>query len=71
MKYIGEIVDVLQTIVYGIGFVIATWGAINYLEGHANESPGSKSQGLKQFTAGIGIWLIANRIIPLIKNFFN
>lgn len=49
MEFFTQAVDVLKTIIIGIGAAVGIWGAVNLLEGYSNDNPGSKAQGIKQF----------------------
>ena len=70
MEFFTSMTDVLSTIVIGIGAALAVWGGINLLEGYGNDNPGSKSQGIKQLVAGIGVGLIGFTIIPMLPGLF-
>lgn len=70
MEFFTEMTDVLGTIVVGIGAALAVWGGINLLEGYGNDNPGSKSQGIKQLVAGIGVGLIGLTIVPMLSGLF-
>ena len=50
MAFFQSAVGVLQTLVVALGVGLGIWGAINLMEGYGNDNPGSKSQGMKQFT---------------------
>ena len=51
MAFFASAVTVLQTLVVAIGAGLGIWGVINLLEGYGNDTPGAKSQGIKQFMA--------------------
>ena len=51
MEFFNSAIDVLQTLVIALGAGLGIWGVINLLEGHGNDNPGAKSQGIKQFMA--------------------
>ena len=51
MAFFNSAVTVLQTLVIALGAGLGIWGAINLLEGYGNDTPGAKSQGMKQFMA--------------------
>ena len=70
MEFFTEMTEVLSIIVIGIGAALAVWGGINLLEGYGNDNPGSKSQGIKQLVAGIGVGLIGFTIIPMLPGLF-
>ena len=54
MDFFNSAVDVLQTIVVGLGGALCVWGGVNLLEGYGQDNPASKSQGVKQLVAGVG-----------------
>ena len=64
MEFFNSAVDVLQTLVIGLGAGLGTWGVINLMEGYGNDNPGSKSQGMKQLMAGGGVALIGITLVP-------
>jgi len=70
MEFWTKGIDVLQKVVYLIGAGLGVWGAINLLEGYGNDNPGAKSQGMKQFMAGVGIALIGLLLVPALKTLF-
>lgn len=71
MKFFGDAVDGLKTVVTAIGAGLAIWGIINLLEGYSNDNPGAKSQGIKQLMAGGGIIIIAQTVIPQMTSLFS
>lgn len=66
-QFFSQGVDVVAKIIGAIGVGLGIYGAVQLFEGYANDNPGSKSQGLKQFAAGAGIVLIATQLFPLLK----
>ena len=58
MDFFNSAVEVLQTIVVGLGGALCVWGGVNLLEGYGQDNPASKSQGVKQLVAGGGVALI-------------
>lgn len=50
--------NALGTVIILIGAGVGVWGVVNLLEGYGNDNPGAKSQGMKQFVAGVGIVII-------------
>ena len=44
---------------------------INLLEGYGSDNPGAKSQGIKQFVAGVGVVLIGTVLVPLLSSLFS
>ena len=51
MEFFNSAVGVLQTLVVALGAGLGIWGVINLLEGYGQDTPASKSQGMKQFMA--------------------
>ena len=51
MQFFTEAVNVLKTLVIALGAGLAVWGVVNLLEGYGNDTPGAKSQGIKQLMA--------------------
>ena len=76
MQFFTSAIDTLQTLVVGLGGVVAlgaglgVWGVVNLLEGYGSDNPGSKSQGMKQLMAGGGIILLGTTLIPLLSGLF-
>lgn len=68
MQFFTQSITLLQTLVIALGSGVGVWGAINLLEGYGNDSPGSKSQGIKQLMAGGGIALIGSVLVPLLSS---
>ena len=67
MDFFNSAVDVLQTIVVGLGGALCVWGGVNLLEGYGQDNPASKSQGVKQLVAGGGVALIGVTLVPLLS----
>lgn len=65
-SFMTNSISVLTTVVSLIGGGVGLWGFINLLEAYGSENAGSKSQGIKQLVAGIGIIIVANTLIPLL-----
>ena len=70
MAFFASAVTVLQTLVIAIGAGLGIWGVVNLLEGYGNDSPGAKSQGIKQLMAGGGVILIGTQLIPQLATLF-
>ena len=70
MDFFNSAVDVLQTLVIALGAGLGIWGVINLLEGYGNDTPGAKSQGMKQIMTGCGVALIGMILVPLLKGLF-
>ena len=71
MAFFQQAISLLQTVVIAIGAGLGVWGAINLLEGYGGETPGARSQGIKQLMSGGGVILIGTTLIPLLKNLFS
>ena len=67
MDFFNSAVEVLQTIVVGLGGALCVWGVVNLLEGYGQDNPASKSQGVKQLVAGGGVALIGITLVPLLS----
>ena len=70
MDFFNSAVDGLKIVITAIGSGVGILGVINYLEGYGQDNPASKSQGVKQFMSGGGIIIIAQTVVPLLKNLF-
>ena len=70
MAFFASAVGVLQTLVVALGAGLGIWGVINLMEGYGNDTPGAKSQGMKQLMAGGGVALIGTPLVPLRANLF-
>lgn len=71
MQFFTEAVNVLKTLVIALGAGLAVWGVVNLLEGYGNDTPGAKSQGIKQLMAGGGVVLIGTTLVPLLSGLFS
>lgn len=71
MAFFSSAITTLSTLVTALGAGLGAWGVINLLEGHGNDNPGAKSQGIKQLMAGGGVVLIGLNLIPLLAGVFN
>lgn len=45
MDFFNSAVDVLQTIVVGLGGALCVWGGVNLLEGYGQDNPASNGAG--------------------------
>ena len=70
MEFFNSAIEVLQTLVVALGAGLGVWGGVNLLEGYGSDSPGSKSQGMKQLMAGGGVALIGTTLVPLLSGLF-
>ena len=43
MDFFNSAVDVLQTIVVGLGGALCVWGVVNLLEGYGQDNPASNA----------------------------
>ena len=71
MSFFQQAIQVLITIVTLLGAGFGAWGLINLFEGYGNDNPGARSQGIKQLLAGGGIVIVAQVLLPLLKNMMN
>ena len=71
MDYFVTALGVAKTFVILIGAALGLWGMINLLEGYGSDNPGAKSQGIKQFVAGVGVVLIGTVLVPLLSSLFS
>lgn len=69
--FFTEGIKALKVVVILIGAGLAIWGIINLMEGYGNDNPGAKSQGMKQFMAGLGVALIGFFLIPKLADLMN
>ena len=67
MEFFIAAIEFLKTIIILLGCVLGAWGLINLLEAYGSDNPGSKSQGIKQLAAGVGVSLVGLTLIPLLK----
>lgn len=70
MQFFTSAVDTLQTLVIALGAGLCVWGGINLLEGYGSDSPGAKSQGIKQLMAGGGVILLGMTLVPMLSTLF-
>ena len=70
MGFFNEAINILKVLVIALGAGLSVWGVINLLEGYGNDTPGAKSQGIKQLMAGGGVVLIGVQLIPLLSGLF-
>ena len=70
MAFITATLNLLSTIITLMGAGVGVWGVVNLLEGYGGDNAAAKSQGIKQFAAGIGIVLIAQVLIPQLSTLF-
>ena len=70
MAFFQSAVGVLQTLVIALGAGLGIWGVVNLMEGYGNDTPGAKSQGMKQLMAGGGVSLIGTTLVPVLSGLF-
>ena len=70
MAFFTSAVSTLSTLVIALGAGLGVWGVVNLLEGYGNDSPGSKSQGMKQFMAGAGVAIVGAVLVPMLSSLF-
>ena len=70
MAFFNSAVNVLQMLVIAIGAGLGIWGGVNLMEGYGADTPGAKSQGIKQLMAGGGVIVIGTTLVPLLKGLF-
>lgn len=70
MEFFTNGVELLKVAVTLIGSALGGWGIINLLEGYGGDNPASKSQGVKQLVAGVGIALVGQQLIPQLATMF-
>ena len=51
MEFFASAISTLQTLVVALGAGLGVWGVVNLLECYGSDTPGSKSQGMKQVMA--------------------
>ncbi len=66
--FISTACKVLKALIILIGAGVGVWGAVNLIEGYGSDNPGSKSQGMKQLMAGIGLIILAIALVPELEN---
>lgn len=67
-SFITSAMTVLKSIICLIGAGLGIWGVVNLVEGYGNDNPGSKSQGMKQFVAGLGLIILGLVMVPVLQN---
>lgn len=65
--FINKATTVLQAVISLIGAGLAVWGVVNLIEGYGGDNAASKSQGMKQLMAGIGLIVLAVVMVPVLK----
>jgi len=70
MAFFTSAVGTLSTLVILMGAVLGVWGVVNLLEGYGSDNPGAKSQGIKQFAAGVGVAIVGSVLVPMLTTLF-
>ena len=70
MAFFTSAVNILSSLVILMGAVLGVWGVVNLLEGYGSDNPGAKSQGIKQFAAGVGVAIVGGGLIPMLTSLF-
>ena len=70
MQFFASAITTLQTLVIALGAGLGVWGVVKLLEGYGSDTPGAKSQGMKQLMAGGGIIVLGTTLIPLLSTLF-
>lgn len=65
-NFIDTAGTVLKSVIILIGAGVGLWGVVNLLEGYGNDNAASKSQGMKQLMAGLGLILLAIILVPVL-----
>ena len=71
LAFITDGMEQLGTFVTLIGAGLGTWGIVNLVEGYGGNDPGSKSQGIKQTMAGVGLVLVGGGLAGWLLPLFN
>lgn len=68
--FITSAMTVLKTVICLIGGGLGIWGVVNLIEGYGSDNPGAKSQGIKQFVAGLALIILALVMVPVLQTMF-
>lgn len=66
--FINSTITVLQSVVSLIGGGLGVWGVVNLIEGYGGDNAAAKSQGMKQFVAGLGLIILGIVVVPVLGN---
>lgn len=69
-SFITSAMTVLKTVICLIGGGLGIWGVVNLIEGYGSDNPGAKSQGIKQFVAGLALIILALVMVPVLQSMF-
>ena len=64
--FINKTITVLQSVVSLIGGGLGVWGVVNLIEGYGGDNAAAKSQGMKQFVAGLGLVILGIVVVPVL-----
>ena len=64
--FINKTITVLQSVVSLIGGGLGVWGVVNLIEGYGGDNAAAKSQGMKQFVAGLGLIILGIVVVPVL-----
>ncbi len=64
--FVDKTITVLQSIVSLIGGGLGVWGVVNLIEGYGGDNAAAKSQGMKQFVAGLGLIILGIVVVPVL-----
>lgn len=65
--FISKASTVLKSLICLIGAGVGIWGVVNLIEGYGNDNAGAKSQGMKQFMAGLALILLGIVMVPVLE----
>lgn len=60
--------DILTMVMTAMGGIAVVWGGFQIFEGYQNDNAGSKASGTKWLVGGAGFVVIAQQLIPKIKD---
>ena len=67
---IGEISNLAKLVVCGIGAFTGIIGLMNFAEGSSNTDPAAKLNGGKLVFAGIVIYAVGSKLVPMVFGMF-
>ena len=67
---IGEISNLAKLVVCGIGAFTGIIGLMNFAEGSSNTDPAAKLNGGKLVFAGIVIFAVGSKLVPMVFDMF-
>lgn len=66
---VGEIMDLIKTVLTVVGICFIFSGAISIAEGIKEENPNAKSRGYKEIAGGAGIIMVSWVGVPILTKF--